>query len=256
MFFLPATIVKAAEHAATVAAEAHGGETGLAAMMADKFEQLNHVLAHLAPIPKIHIGPITITSTILNTWLLAALVIGGCYLLTRNLEFVPRKTGQKVLEMAVEFIGSLTETVIGPKGREYIPFVGTIFVFILVCNLAWFIPGMLPPTTDMNTTFGFAICAIIFVNYYGIKANGFRHYIKHFYNPLILMEQFTHAFSLGIRLFGNMFGEKMVATVLAILVPLIFPLPVQILGIIMGFIQAFVFTLLTITYIADFVVGH
>ncbi|MBO8125711.1 MAG: F0F1 ATP synthase subunit A [Firmicutes bacterium] len=261
MFSLPATIVKAAEHATEAAAHgAHGAEelTGMAA----KFEELNHVLGHLTPHVKFHIGPIPVTSTIVNTWIVMVVLTAIVFFITRKVEYKPRSAGQKILEMYIEFIGGLLETVMGKKGRKFIPFVGTVFLFILALNLSWFIPGMIPPTTDFNTTFGLSIATILAVNFIGIREKGLKHYLQHYLEPnpimapLTFMEQFTHAFSLGIRLFGNMFGEKMVVTVLTILAPLIFPLPVQLLGIIMGIIQAFVFTLLTITYISEFVLGH
>lgn len=258
MFSLPATLVKAAGHAAEVAAQ--GGEelTGMAA----KFEELNHVLDHLSPYLKFNLGSIPITSTIVNTWIVMVVIALIAYLMARNLEFKPKRSGQKILEYYVEFIGGIVDQGLGKEGRKFIPFIGSIFLFILFLNLSWFIPGMIPPTTDYNTTFGFGVATILAVNFIAVKEKGVKHWLKHFADPnpvmapLTLLEQLTRSFSLGVRLFGNMFGEKMVVTVLTILAPLILPLPVQLLGVIMGVIQAFVFTLLSTTYLSGFLAGH
>lgn len=258
VFSLPATLVKAAGHAAEAAT--HGGEelTGMAA----KFEELNYVLDHLLPHLKFQIGPIPIYSTVLNTWIVMAVLLVVAYLITKKIEYKPKSAGQKLLEIYVEFISGIVEQAIGKEGRKFVPFIGSIFLFILALNLSWFIPGMIPPTTDYNTTFAFGIAAIIAVNAIAIREKGVKHWLHHFADPnpimapLTLLEQLTRAFSLGVRLFGNMFGEKMVVTVLTILAPLFFPLPVQLLGIIMGIIQAFVFTLLTTTYLSGVLVGH
>lgn len=225
-------------------------------------QQLNEVMDHLVRFDVLHIGPVTITSTVINTWIVMILLFAAVKLLTRG-GFHERPRGaQVVIEMLVEFIYGLLEGAMGKEGRRYLWIVGSLFVFILAMNLSWFIPGFVPPTTDIMTTAALAITTIILTHVMGIRKKGFGGYLKNYASPVIIMlpmnilEELVKPFSLAIRLFGNMFGEKTVVTILAILVPLVLPVPVMMLGLLMGFIQAFIFTLLTATYLATQTHGH
>ena len=225
------------------------------------FKALPEVLEHVQPVVAFHLGSIPITSTVLNTWVIMAVLLPLVYLLSRNLGIVPRG-GQHLLEMVAEFFYDLLESNIGKEGRKYLPLVGTLFVFILFLNLSWVLPGMKPPTTDLSTTVAFAVVTIILVQLIGIKKQGLWNYIKHFFQPtpflfpLNVIEELVKPVSLSLRLFANMFGEKTVVAVLFLMIPLIVPVPVQLLGIIMGLIQALVFSLLTAIYISGLVQGN
>lgn len=225
------------------------------------FEGLQHVLEHVQPSIVFYLGPIPITSTVINTWAIMAILLPLAYLATRKLSIVPRGI-QHLLEMLAGFFYDLLEANMGREGRKYLPLVGTLFLFILFLNLAWFIPGMRPPTTDLSTTAAFAVVTIILVQLIGIKKKGLRGYIKRFLEPNIFMfplnviEELVKPLSLALRLFANMFGEKTVVAVLFMLVPFLAPTPVMVLGVIMGLIQALVFSLLTVVYISSAVQGH
>lgn len=219
------------------------------------------IMEHMAPHEVFSIAGFSITSTVINTWIVMAVLIVVAFIFTRGLKDTP-KGKQHFAELLVLFIWGLLESVMGKKGRKFLPLVGTLFTFILFLNLSWFIPTMKPPTIDLSTTAAFGVTTIIIVQLVGIKEKGLGHYLKHFVEPtpvlapLNVVEEFVKPVSLSLRLFGNMFGEKMVVTILFILVPLFIPVPVQLLGVLMGFIQAFVFTLLTCTYLATMVQGH
>lgn len=225
------------------------------------FDALQGVLEHVQPSVVFYLGSIPIYSTVVNTWVIMAILLPLAYFLTRNLSTVP-KGAQHLLEMLAEFFYDLLEDNMGKEGRKYLPLVGTLFVFILFLNLAWFIPGMRPPTTDLSTTVSFALVTIILVQLIGIKKQGLGGYIKHFFQPnpflfpLNVIEELVKPVSLSLRLFANMFGEKTVVAVLFIMIPLLVPTPVQLLGVIMGLIQALVFSLLTAVYISSFVQEH
>lgn len=229
--------------------------------MEAKIQQLAEVIDHMVRQEVFRIGPVVVTTTVINTWIVMAVLIGVVYLLTRNLSDKP-KGAQAFLELVVEFIYSLIDTGMGRAGRKYLPIVGTLFVFIIFLNLSWFIPGMVPPTTDLMTTAALAITTVMLVHVMGVKEKGIGGYIKGFAQPVVFMapmnliEEVVKPFSLAIRLFGNMFGEKMVVTILFILFPLFAPTPVMGLGILMGFIQAFIFTLLSVTYLGTATQGH
>lgn len=225
------------------------------------FEALQGVLEHVQPSVVFYLGSIPVYSTVVNTWVIMAILLPLSYFLTRNLSTVPRG-GQHLLEMLADFFGDLLEDNMGKEGKKYLPLVGTLFVFILFLNLAWVIPGMRPPTTDLSTTVSFAVVTIILVQLIGIKKQGITGYIKHFFQPnpflfpLNVIEELVKPVSLSLRLFANMFGEKTVVAVLFMMIPLLVPIPVQLLGVIMGLIQALVFSLLTAIYISSLVQGH
>ncbi len=225
------------------------------------FEALQGVLEHVQPSVVFYLGSIPVYSTVVNTWVIMAILLPLAYLLTRNLSIVP-KGAQHLLEMLAGFFNDLLEDNMGKEGKKYLPLVGTLFVFILFLNLAWIIPGMRPPTTDLSTTVSFALVTIILVQLIGIAKQGLWGYIKHFFQPnpflfpLNVIEELVKPVSLSLRLFANMFGEKTVVAVLFMMIPLIVPIPVQLLGVIMGLIQALVFSLLTAIYISGLVKGH
>lgn len=155
-------------------------------------------------------------------------------------------------------------------GREralrFLPLVGSLGVFILFSNLLGVIPGFLPPTSNLNTTFALGSVVFFATHYYGVKAHGLS-YFKHFFGPIIkwyalplmllmfIIEMISHIarpVSLGIRLFGNIFGDHAtVAGFLAVglfgwlILPLI-PFP---LGLLVCVVQTLVFCILTTVYI-------
>lgn len=222
---------------------------------------LADIMAHVAPHKVFYLGPFPVYTTVVNAWIIMALLFAGVFLATRKLTSIPRGA-QHILEMLLEFFYSLLEEAMGKEGRRYLPMVATLFIFILCLNMAWLIPNMKPPTMDLSTTAAFAVTTIILVQLIGIRKRGIVGYIRHFFQPvpflfpLNVIEELVKPVSLSLRLFGNMFGEKMVVTILFMMIPFLLPVPVMFLGILMGLIQAFVFSLLTITYIATFVHGH
>jgi F-type H+-transporting ATPase subunit a len=229
-------------------------------MTPEKMHELGNILAHFDRKPVF--GLPWFTTTILNTWIIWGMVVVLCFLATRRLsENKPGKL-QSVLEMFVEFVYGLLEPAFGREGRKYLWFIGGLFVAVMTLNVSWLIPNMLPPVTDFSTTFGLGAFAILSVHVIGARKKGLKHYLHHYTSPspimapLTLIEELMRPFTLAIRLFGNMFGEKMVVTVLFILAPLFLPTPVMILGALMGLVQAFVFTLLTTSYLTGILKGH
>lgn len=210
----------------------------------------------------LQIGPVTITSTVINTWIVMALLMVGVLLLTRGGFKQKPKGAQALLEVLVEALYGLMDDALGKEGRRYLWITGSLCVFIFALNVSWFIPGFVPPTTDIMTTAALATTTIIIVQIMGIRAKGVHGYLHNFAQPVPIMlpmnilEEIVKPFSLAIRLFGNMFGEKTVVTILGILVPLLLPVPIMALGLLMGGIQAFIFTLLSVMYLATQTKGH
>jgi F-type H+-transporting ATPase subunit a len=166
---------------------------------------------------------------------------------------------QNLLETIVSGLQNFIVDIMGPEGRYYLSLIGTLFLFILVCNLEGLIPGFDSPTANINTTLALALVTFTATHYIGIKRHGFA-YIKHFMGPLWalaplmlpieLISHFARVMSLTFRLFGNMVAKHKLLLVLALLAPYIAPVPILGLGLLVAFVQALVFTLLTMLYLS------
>ncbi len=192
--------------------------------------------------------------------LYATLVLLVFSLIVRSrLSLVPGKL-QSIVEMIVEALANQCEDIMGHRGIKYVPFIATFFIFILLSNAFGLVPGLLPPTADLNNTVGLALIVFFATHIIGLKTHGPK-YFKHFIGPYIAMAplmipievigHLARPFSLSLRLFANMMGHEQIVVVLLILMPIAYPLLAfsTILGILVIIIQAFVFTLLTMAYI-------
>ena len=168
-------------------------------------------------------------------------------------------TLRNIMELAVEFITGVVDGIIGKKGRQFVPLFGSFFLFILSANLIGLIPGFSPPTSNLNTTLGLGIVSFFAYNVFGFRAHGVG-YLKHFMGPVlflaplfIVLEGVSHLVrpvSLGLRLFGNMFGDHLAVEIFTDLSKIGVPVVFYFLGTLVSLIQAFVFTLLSIIYVA------
>lgn len=172
---------------------------------------------------------------------------------------------QQILELFVEMVGKFLDDVIGHDGRKYMPIIGAFAVLILLSNLIGLVPGFMPPTGNIVVTISLGLCSFVTYNLAGFKKLGFG-YLKNFMGPVPLMAPFfcvielvshvARPMSLGIRLFGNIFGDHQVGGVFLSLVPPIVPVPFLLLGIFVSFVQTLVFSLLSMIYIALAVEHH
>lgn len=171
-----------------------------------------------------------------------------------------------ILEVTVQELFSLVEGIIGPTARDYFPLLGSLFIYIFISNLLGIIPGMLPPTDNINTNLACALVVFFYYNIMGIRRQGFKHYMAHFMGPIIwlaplmfiieIIGHLVRPLSLSLRLFGNITGDHVVLGIFSSLTPFIVPVIFMALGIFVSFIQAFVFTLLSTIYIALAVAGQ
>jgi F-type H+-transporting ATPase subunit a len=208
-------------------------------------------------------GPALLNATILYTWLVMALLVLGSWLVTRRLSTGPKiSRWQNLLEALVagmrEQIRQITQESPGP----YLPFIGTLFIFISFANLLTVVPGYHPPTYSLSTTAALAICVLAAVPIYGIARQGVRGYLSHYLKPSFLMLPFhvlselTRTLSLAVRLFGNVMSGAMLGAILLAVVPLFFPLIMQLLELLIGQVQAFIFAVLAAVYIASATQAH
>ena len=201
---------------------------------------------------------------VVMAWVVMAILIGVSYLATRRLEAVPGPV-QNFMEVVVETFVDLLTQMIGPKGKRYLPLIGTAGLFILVGNLLGTVPGFKPPTANLNTTAALAITVFFSYNYFGIREHGIIAYLRHFCGPILWLApimfpiefigHLARPISLSIRLFGNIFGEESVVAILLSLIWLGIPYVIY-LGIMMplslftSIVQSFVFVMLSMVYIA------
>jgi F-type H+-transporting ATPase subunit a len=192
-------------------------------------------------------------------WLAMAILIG----LSLAARFSLKKTAptgvQNLLEAIVSGLENFIVDIMGPEGRHYLSLIGTLFLFILVCNLEGLVPGFDSPTANINTTLALALVTFTATHYIGIKRHGFA-YVKHFMGPMWalaplmlpieLISHFARVMSLTFRLFGNMVAKHKLLLVLALLAPYIAPVPILGLGLLVSFVQALVFALLTMLYLS------
>lgn len=177
-------------------------------------------------------------------------------------------TPRNLFELLVEGLGSLADSVIGHGSKVYVPILAAFFSFILASNLLGLVPGFGPPTSDFDITFALGVCCFLIFNYYGFKIQG-MNYLKHFAGPMLALAPLiflleiigvvVRPVSLGLRLYGNMFGDHLVLEIFTDLTKVVIPVIFYFLGTLVSCIQAFVFTLLATIYIALSVVhdeGH
>lgn len=201
---------------------------------------------------------VKINATILFTWCVMALLAGVSWIVTRQLSTgiqVPRL--QNILEVLVTGMRDQIREVSGRDPGKYLPFVGTLFLFICVANLLSVVPGYRPPTASLSTTAALATCVFIAVPIYGIATQGPRGYLSHYVRPTPLMLPFniigelSRTLALAVRLYGNMMSGTVVAAILIGFVPLFVPILMQVLGLLTGLIQAYIFAVLAMVYIAS-----
>src|SRR5215213_3743279 len=172
--------------------------------------------------------------------------------------------GQQTLEVSVLAVRSMIEDIIGPHGLKYFPVVMTFGVLILVSNLMGLFPLFMSPTSATSVTFALGLGSFLYYNYIGIAENGLFGHLKHLAGPIWwiaplifpieLISNLIRPFSLGIRLFGNLFADEKVLETLAGLAPpytWFAPILLMPLSVFVALVQTFVFILLSQLYLSE-----
>jgi len=223
-----------------------------------------------------HFSNFNFTNTLIVSFL-ALFILGIFAFILRKKIFLIPSGIQNLFEYVIEGALNLMYGILGSRflAEKYLPFVFTVFLFILLSNWFGLLPGVgsiilkLPhenapllrsPSSDLNFTLGLAISAVIFVNLSGIITLGFLKHAKkfiNFQNPikffvgiLELVSEIAKMISFSFRLFGNVFAGEVLLAIVGFLVPYFIPLPFLFLEIFVGFIQAFVFAMLTLVFIS------
>jgi F-type H+-transporting ATPase subunit a len=203
-------------------------------------------------------GPVRLNATILFTWLVMALLVGGSWLVTRRLSSGEQLTrGQNLLEVLVEMLRDQIREIGQQDPLRYLAFIGSLFLFILASNLLSIVPGYIPPTASLSTATALALCVFFAVPLYGIRRLGLGRYLRQYLQPTPIMLPFniigelSRTLALAIRLFGNAMSGVLIVGVLLVIAPLFFPVIMQLLGLVTGVIQAYIFAVLAMVYIAS-----
>jgi F-type H+-transporting ATPase subunit a len=203
-------------------------------------------------------GFIVINATLVFTWVAMILLIGGSWLITRNLSTGRSITvRQSMLESIVSMIQRQIEEVMLSNARPFLAFIGSLFLFIATLNLLSIFPGYRSPTGSMSTTSALAVCVFVVVPIYGIRAQGVGQYLRQYLQPTFFMLPFnifgelSRTLAMAVRLFGNIMSGEMIIAILLTLVPLFFPVVMQLFGLLIGMIQAYIFAVLAAVYIAS-----
>lgn len=208
-------------------------------------------------------GFITITATLAYTWLTMGILVALALVVGRRATArVDISRWQNLLEVIVSTMREQIHEVSQDNPDHYIPFIGTLFLFIGLSNLLFFIPGYISPTAALTTTAALAICVFLAVPLYGITKQGLANYFKEYFHPTFIffpfhvMGEITRTLALSIRLFGNIMSHDKVIGILLAFAPLFFPIIMQALGLLIGLVQAYIFSILAMVYIASATQAH
>jgi F-type H+-transporting ATPase subunit a len=175
---------------------------------------------------------------------------------------------QIAIELVLDGMRDILSSALGEGSEQHLPLVLTFFLYILVSNLLGEFPGFRSATAATSTTIGLGLISFFYVQYVGIKSNGLLGYMKHFAGPVIflawlfipieIISELAKPFSLGMRLFGNIFGEDVINDLTLhggiLMVPL--QVLVRMLQLFTDLVQAFIFAILTSAYISIFSTHH
>jgi len=199
-----------------------------------------------------------LNATIVFTWGVMALLVLLSWGITARLsegETVSR--WQVMLEVVVTTIRDQIDEVGAATPERYLPFIGTLFLFIATANLLTILPGYQPPTGSLSTTAALAICVLIAVPLFSITRRGLRGYLKSYLQPspfmlpFNLISELSRTIALAVRLYGNVMSGTVIVGILISVAPFFFPILMQLLGLLTGLIQAYIFAILAMVYIAS-----
>ena len=189
---------------------------------------------------------IPVRDTVISTWIMMVIIVGAAAVASRR--------WPEALEMLVDFLVDTISSVMGCPAGPYLPFLGTLTIFIAVANVIGIIPFVVSPTRDINTPTALSLIVFFSVYYFGIRAKGLRGYFKDiatpiFMLPMELISQVSRTLSLTLRLFGNIISTELIVAVVFMLIPLGVPLLLVAFSMLTGVLQAYIYTVLAATYI-------
>jgi F-type H+-transporting ATPase subunit a len=202
-----------------------------------------------------HVGPLPISETVATTWAVIGVLFVASWLSTRRLKLDPGRW-QVALEGIVATILNAIEAVVPEYSLRLLPFVASLWIFLVIANLIGIIPGLHGPTGDLSTTAALAVLVFLSVHWYGIRIHGLKRYLLHYIepNPILapfhIVSEISRTVALAVRLFGNIFSLEMAALLVLLVAGFLVPVPVLLLHIVEALVQAYIFGMLALIYIA------
>lgn len=201
------------------------------------------------------LGPIHIGPTVLTTWLLL-LLLGLCAgLATRRLRVDQPGPMQVILEGIVGSMEEAIRSVAPDHALQLLPFIGSLWIYIVAANLIGLVPGLGSPTADLSETAALALLVFLAVHWYGLRNHGWS-YLRHYLAPspillpFHLLSEITRTLALAMRLFGNMMSLELAVLLVLLVAGLLAPVPLLLLHIVEALVQAYIFGMLALIYIA------
>lgn len=164
-------------------------------------------------------GGIPVTETIVNTWIVMALIVGLCLFLTHGMQVHARTKRQVVAEYLVGMVRNMVKNNMGERFMHYVPFVGALFSLAMLSSLISMV-GMFSPTGDLSTCVGWAVLVFVVITYYKIRTQHIGGYLKGFTQPVFIMtplnmiSEVATPISMAFRLFGNIASGSVVTLLL------------------------------------------
>ncbi len=196
-----------------------------------------------------------ISGSVVVSWGLMLFLAGASWISARSLRESPGDY-QVVLEGIISTMEDAIESVLPGKCELVFPFIATLWIFILLANLAGIIPGLHSPTSDLSVTSSLACLVFLSVHWFGIKAEGLAAYLKHYVSPspillpFHLISEVSRTLALAVRLFGNVMSLEIGYALVLLVAGFLVPVPLLMLHLVEAVIQAYLFGILALIYIA------
>ena len=216
-------------------------------------EELNVETVFTIPIA----GGIPVLESVVVTWIIMAVILIFCFIMTRNLKTRNISKRQAIAELIYTKLTGMVEGMLGEEAKRYTGYLTTVLLYIGLANIIGLF-GFKSPTKDLNVTAALALMSIVLVEAAGIYQHGVKQWLKNFTKPIAIvtpfniLDVFTRPLSLCMRLFGNVLGAFVIMELLKIVVPVVVPAVFCCyFDLFDGLLQAYVFVFLTSLYIKE-----
>ena len=215
----------------------------------------------LLALPGVELGPLRLSASLLGSLAVSLLLVALAALLGLRLRAAPGPW-QTAAEGLVGAAEAAVRALVEDQAPRVLPFVATLWGFLLFANLVGLVPGLESPTRDLSVTAALAVLVFFSVHWFGIRAGGWRAYLRHYLQPSPLMLPFhlvselTRTLALAVRLFGNIMSLELTALLVLMVAGLLVPVPILLLHVIEAVVQAYIFGMLALVYIAGGMQAH
>ena len=203
------------------------------------------------------VAGIPIKDTVLQTWIVCAVLIALAVSVRRKYRVWQPAKWQLTLEFLIEYVQGLIVDTGGRSIPEIVPYLTTMIGFVAISNLLGLLPVFQAPTRDLNTTLALSLVSLGSIQFFGIQRRGLKRHLMSFVEPVFillplnLLGLFSRVLSMALRLFGNVVAGEIIGAVIFMLAPVLAPLPLALLGGITSVLQALVFTVLTLVFLVE-----